>query len=165
MKFSQIFVEIHLKFSSFFDSTRFFFLDDLTGFEITYLLEVCSHHVLYLYLCLITQYLGILKIMMQDTGHNFIPHHTTSRFASILCCLNKTFHKYFWLAAPRTIQLHFHMVCCCASYSLFSYPTHQTYCEGRFDLKGRILFSQMSTLKVIRKTSYLILISYCNINQ
>lgn len=69
MKFSQIFVEIHLKFSSFFDSTRFFFLDDLTGFEITYLLEVCSHHVLYLYLGLITQYLGILKIMMQDTGH------------------------------------------------------------------------------------------------
>lgn len=47
------------------------------------------------------------------------------------------FHSYCYTTASRTIQFHFHLVCCFASYILDGSINYQFHCQRFFDLKGR----------------------------
>lgn len=98
--------------------SRFFFLDDITGFEITHLLEV--------------KLLSTLPIWFGEI-------YTRNR-SNILATdfLKKS-------AASGTIQFHFHMVCCGACNCLSGAITHQTHPQRLLDLEGKTLknFSKM----------------------
>lgn len=119
-------------------SIRFFFLDDITGFEITYLLEVCtSNHFLYFFK------LQILELLLSffQCSSSFILKY----FINFLFNFSTEVSINWWrLAAPRAIQFYFHMVCCCTVHSLASSDADKRHCEGLSDLEGTTIYLSLS---------------------